>query len=239
MPPKPCPPRLRRFINHVNEQPLNPPHVLRQILHAIQDRKQNKGPDTLPVESLSIVTVNLTNYSIEVRNDLANALKEIDPPTRIDLIRECSVCSLLFWAGRDDKKACDKHAGYLRKKRQRQTKKEQTDKQKLERKDAQRKKPLKALSHTAVAVLNSIVIHGNRLYHDIDDAAALELKQNPAVQRVANRRIVRQVLTMLVDREYLTHSLGKNANYDIYEPAQQLAKDWTELRRAQEPPNTL
>ncbi len=119
MPPKLCPPRLRRLIAEANEKPIDTTHPLRLILRALKDKSQNKGPDTLPLPSMSLVTINLTDYSVTVRNELALALKEIYPPNRINLIRECRKCSLLFWAGRVDKVVCDKHTEQWRKSKQR------------------------------------------------------------------------------------------------------------------------
>src|SRR5690349_3308241 len=103
MPPTPCPARLRRLIAQANEKPIDPSHPLRLILRALRDKKQNKGPDTVPLQSTSRVTINLNDYSVTVHNELANALRDIDPPDKINLIRECQSCSHLFWAGRVDK----------------------------------------------------------------------------------------------------------------------------------------
>ena len=185
MPSKPCPRLLQRLIDRANES--SKPHALTLILRAIQDRRQNKGPETVVVESISQVTINLTDYSVTVRNELDLALREIDPADKIDLIRECRVCGHLFWAGRVDKEVCGKHAELWRKRNQRQKKEEEKAKATQLAIEAERRKVLKTLSRTAAAVLNAIILDGNRVFHRIDNEAAVELKENPSVRRVPSR----------------------------------------------------
>lgn len=228
MPPKRCPVRLQRLIDRANES--SKPHALTLILRAIQDRRQNKGPETVVVESMSQVTVNLTDYSVTVRNELDLALAEIDPPDKIDLIRECRVCGHLFWAGRVDKVVCNKHAEQWRKSKQRSKKKADEAKAEKEATERKIKKELEGMSNTAVAVLNAIVFAGERVFYKIDFKAWEELDENPSVRRVPNRRIVRRTLTMLVDRGYLTHEEQGDPLDDYYLPRKKLLDYWDEVR---------
>lgn len=218
MPPTRCPKRLQRLIDAE-------PHVFRLILRALQDRRQNKDLDTLVVDSVSQVRINLDNFKVTVRTELELALNEIDPPAAIHLIRECPECRCVFWAGRDDKKACGKHLGTIRKRKQRQkTKVEQAKTEEQVR--AQRKEEVvRGLSRTAVALLNSIVIHGNRIFWEIDNQAWTELKQIPGF-RVPQRYVIRRTLTMLVDRGYLRHDERAESHEDRYEPRQKLIDLW-------------
>jgi hypothetical protein len=225
MPPKPCPNRLKRLI-------ADEPHTLKLILHALRDRRQNKGAETFPIQSMSQVTLDFTDYSVTVRSELALALKEIDLPADLDLIHECPICHDLFWAGRIDKEACDKHAEQWRKSRQRRKEKAIAAIQAAERADAQLRKELQSLSPTAVALLNAIVIGGEKVFYKIDEAAWRELKNHPAVRRVPPFRIVHRTLTMMVNRGYLRHNPHRDDFHkDYYFPEQHLVEAWTEIRR--------
>jgi len=133
----------------------------------------------------------------------------------------------VFWAGRDDKKACNKHLGTIRKRKQRQ--KAKTEQAKTEEQvRAQRKEAaIKRLSRTAVALLNAIVIHGHRVFWKIDNAAWKELRDDPSVLRVSNPHVVRQTLNMLVNRGYLRHSeRAGRPREGRYEPRQKLIDLW-------------
>jgi len=224
MPPKPCPTRLQRLID-------DDPQTLRQILGALKDRRQNKGPATYAFQSMSRVTIDLTDYSVRVRNELELALKESDLPTDLDLIHECPVCHVLFWAGRVDKEACPNHAERWRKNKQRQRKKLDAEKQEAQRKEAQLARELNQLSRTAVALLNAIVFGGSHIFYEIDYDAWVELKDDPAVRRVTNTEIVRLTLNMMVRRGYLRHVHQGDHDQDHYFPEQHLVKAWTELHR--------
>src|SRR6185295_128484 len=126
MPPTACPERLRKLINRVNkessDQARDEARVLRQILQAIQNWRQNKGStDTFQVNLPSTITIDFRDFSSHIRNEFASALADIDPPEMIERIRECPVehCNTLFWAGRDDKVACDRHVDVWRKRKNR------------------------------------------------------------------------------------------------------------------------
>lgn len=229
MPPTPCPARLKRLIARANES--DKPHALRLILRALRDKQQNKGPDTFAVESPSRVTIDLTNYSTTVRTELADALAEIDPPDKIHLIRECRICALVFWAGRDDKQACDKHAEQWRKSEQRRRKREEQAQEEKEAAERKIRKELRGMSRTTVALLNAIVFANQRVFYKIDYEAWVELDENPSVLRAPNRRIVRRTLTMLVDRGYLRHEPQDDPLEDYYLPQRKLLNHWAEIHR--------
>lgn len=235
MPPKLCPTRLRRLIAEANGKPIDTSHPLRLILRALKDKSQNKGPDTLPLQSMSLVTINLTDYSVTVRNELAIAIKEIDPPDRINLIRECQKCPLLFWAGRVDKVACDKHAEQWRKSKQRTKQKAEQAQAEKEASERRIRKELKGMRRTAVALLNAIVIGKERVFWKIDNEAYIYLKQSPLVRRVSNERIVRQTLKMLVDRGYLSHEPHGNPREDRYFASKKLLDHRADIPSADTP----
>jgi hypothetical protein len=157
---------------------------------------------------------------------------EIDPPSKMDLIRECPECNRVFWAGRDDKRVCDKDAERSRKREQRRKGKVEAAKQAAERKDAQLKLALQRLSPTAVALLNAIVIKGIRTFYKIDFEIWHELKEDSGVRRVPNLRIVRRTLNMLVNRGYLNHNPHRDdQDLDYYFPEPHVTKAWTEITR--------
>src|SRR5688572_13601495 len=114
MPPTPCPERLRKLIERLNRESGDEARVLRLILSEVEKRRQGKGQETYVVNLQSKITISLTDYSFHIRNDLADALADIDPPELIERIRYCPVCNCLFWAGKANKKACDKHGDRVR-----------------------------------------------------------------------------------------------------------------------------
>jgi ribosomal protein S27AE len=203
------------------------PQVFRLILRAFQDRRQNKGLDTLVVDSPSQVRINLDNFKVTVRSELKVALDEIDPPSAIHLIRECPECGCVFWAGRNDKTACDKHRGTIRKRKQRQDKQAEREKTKEQLYAEQKEQAIKTFSRTAIAVLDAIVIGGNRVFNKIDYAVWFALKDDGSGRRVPNPHIVRGTLNMLVRRGYLTHNeRAGRPREDEYEPRQKLIDLW-------------
>lgn len=124
-----------------------------------------------------------------------------------------------------------------RKRKQRLKEKDEQEKAEqraLERKEAQLKEALKRMSATAVAILNVIVIDKQHIFHQIDNWAASQLKENPSILKVPSRRIVRRTLTMLVDRGYLTHDSQDDPLNDRYDAKQKLLDDWIEIRRERE-----
>lgn len=231
MPPKPCPPRLKRLIKRVNAGSADEAHALRQILRAFHARRQNKGADTIAIQSLSEITINLTEYKVTVVSELAKALDEIDSWRVVDSIRECvhPTCSQIFWAGRADKEACDKHAQQWRKTRQRRKERENQAEAHARREEAQLKRTITRLSPTAHAVISAIMANQKRVFLNIDDSAASYLYGT--VLHVPSRYIVRQTLTMLVRRGYLDYFEDVNHNEDRYSPRQKLIDLWSSMQR--------
>jgi hypothetical protein len=134
----------------------------------------------------------------------------------MDFIRECPVCNNLFWAGRVDKVACNKHSEQWRKSKQRVKQKQNQEQAEKEASERKIKKELAGMSRTAVAILNAIVVNNQYVFHAIDNEAYIYLKQSPLVRRVPNERIVRQTLKMLVQRGYLEHEERGNPKKDRY-----------------------
>jgi hypothetical protein len=236
MPPKSCPLHLQRLITRENALPASDPHPLRQVLKAFQDRRRNKGSDTFAVQSLSEVTINLTDYTVTVRSELALALAEIDSPEMVDLIRECPTCKRLFWAGRADRMACDAHVGQWRQSEYRRNKKRTQAENQRERSEAQRRTMISKLSHTEVAVINAIMAHGMRVHWEIDDRACYELRWlrergKIRMERIPNNYIVRLILARLVRDEYLTHQPDVDPTEDRYEPEDELLGLWKDISR--------
>ncbi len=231
MPPKQCPLRLQRLIKRENALPASDPHPLRQILKAFQAKRQNKGPETFAVKFPSEVTINLTDCTVAVRNDLALALAEIDLPAMVDLIRECPIpiCRRLFWAGRADKVACDAHVGQWRKQEDRRKKKQTQAETDREREEARLRKTISRLSRTAVAVITVIMADRRRVFESIDNWACYYLRGS--VRKVPSRFIVRQTLTMLVKEGYLTYQADVDPDEDQYEPREKLINLWTEMHK--------
>src|SRR5580765_9059077 len=104
MPTTPCPALLGKLIKRENALAASDPHPLRLIARALQNRKQEKVTDTFAVPYASDVTMDFVRCKVSVRNDLADALAELDSPRLFDLIRECADphCERVFWAGRAD-----------------------------------------------------------------------------------------------------------------------------------------
>jgi hypothetical protein len=221
MPPKRCPRYLKRLI-------ADDPDSLRQILRAFQDRRQNKGAETLAMPSMSRVTINLTDLTVTVRTELELALAEISPLSIIDLIHECPVCKTLFWAGRADKVACNKHVERWRKRENRRNQKGKEAEVKTERAAAKLEKTIRGLSKTATALIIAIMARHCRLFHKIDQEASYEIDEI-SWERVPSSYIVRQTLTMLVKRGYLEHRPSGNPFEDRYEPEDKLFELWAAM----------
>jgi hypothetical protein len=238
MPPKRCPPYMRRLINRVNELPAGEPNPLKQLLRALNEKKQGKGADTVAVKSPSEVTVNLVTFRVNVRSEFELALQDVDVdlPDLVDLIRECPelTCGRLFWAGRSDKKACDEHVGLLRKRRNRRDKRERETEVKhaeaTNRRAEEAQKALSKMSPTAIAVIRAIMRPERpRLFWEIDWWVAYEHRESGEVIR--STHVVRQTINKLVKDGYLTYSESAEPEEDRYEPRQKLIDLWAEIRR--------
>lgn len=231
MPPRPCPLRLQRLINRENALPASEPHPLRQIRRAFQDKKKGKGWETFVVGFPSDVTINLTDCTVRVQNELALALADISSPDMIDMIRDCPVCGDLFWAGRAEKEACDRHKEQWRKQRQRRNEKRKQAEVDSERDAAQLEKTIRGLSKTATAVIIAIMAGHCRLFHNIDQEACYGIGQT-SWERIPSSYVVRQTLAMLVKRGYLEHYPAGNPLEDRYEPEDKLSELWAAVQRA-------
>lgn len=167
MPPTPCPERLRKLIARLNKES-NPEardeaRVLRLILSAIQNKRQNdKGPDTYVVNLPSTIKLNLTDYTSDIRNELADALADIDPPSLVERIRECVVCKCLLWAGRADKVACDKHVGLWRKRQNRRDLKQRKTVAATKGRKQKATETFDQMNRTAQAVIRVIMLRSAR-----------------------------------------------------------------------------
>jgi hypothetical protein len=211
---------------HLKRLIADDPAVVKSILRALKERRQNLGTDILAMRRMSRVTINLDDLTVEARSDLELALGETTPQTMIDLIRECVVCPTLFWAGRIDKVACDKHAARWRKRKQRR--KEKAARATVAgRQHAERKaEAIKGFSPTAVAILNAIAIGGERVFWKIDHAVFGDLEKNPSVKIVPQRHIVRRTINMLVRLGFLEHAERAEDYEDEYTPTPKLIDLW-------------
>jgi hypothetical protein len=232
MPPTRCPARLRRLIAQANEKSNVQSHPLRLILRALHAWRQNKGPETLPLELPSQVTINLTDYSVTVRNELDLALKEVYPPSKIDLIRVCRICNDLFWAGRADKVVCDKHVELWRKREnRRKEKKRETEAKQVQaskQKQEEAKKTLSEMSRTAISVIRAVMRSPYpRLFEYIDHLSSAELRNSDELVR--STKVVRQTMNKLVRDGYLEYSESAERRNDRYDPTQKLRDLWADL----------
>lgn len=242
MPPKSCPLHLQRLIDRENELPATDPHPLRQIRKAYQAKKQGKGPDTVAIDSRSLVTFGLIDCAVTVQNEIAVALAEIDSPRMVDLIRDCRVCGDLFWAGRGDKWACRKHVARWRKREYRQKQRGKREEIRAAEATATIQKTIRELSPTARAVITAIMsgYHQARVFEDIDWYACYELRQSRemkliAMERIPTTFIVRQTCDMLVRRGYLTYHESARAREDRYEPTDKLFTLWAAMTGRPDP----
>ena len=168
MPPAPCPERLRTLIERVNREGGDEAHVLKLILAEVEKRRQGKGQETYVAKLQSTITINLTDYTSHIRNELADALADIDPPDRIERIRYCPVCNCLFWAGTSRKKACDKHGDRVRKANNRRDIKRRQVSADVQRRREEATKTFDAMKKTAQAVIRAIMDRGADTFGAID-----------------------------------------------------------------------
>jgi len=240
MPPTPCPERVRKLINRVNRESGDEARVLRKILSAIRNKRQNnKGPETYVVNLPSTITVNLIDYSSShIRNDLADALADIDPPSLIERIRECPVphCNSLFWAGRDNKKACDKHVALWRQREYRKKKKKKQSAAEIERENAAATKTLSAMNRTRLSVIRAVMVSGARKFGAIDVASWWDFWNDGLLPR--SMLVVRRVTHKLHKEEYLDYAESVERRdkrgfsiEDRYSPTQKLTDLWTASQR--------
>ena len=229
---------MRKLIDRLNRESSDEAHVLRKILSAIQNKRQNnKGPETYVVNLDSKITISLTDYSFHIRNDLATALAEIDPPELIERIRECPVahCGHLFWAGRKDKKACDKHGDRVRKATNRRDTKERKRAAATKRRQREATKIFNEMNRTAQSVIRAIMVSGAETFGSIDVVSWHEFFNDGRVPR--STRVVRLTTHKLFKDGYLEfHESAERRNRfgfsadDRYYPTQKLIDLWNDSR---------
>lgn len=167
----PCPERLRRYIKRLNQESGVHAQHLRLILRAIQNNRQNnKNPEPYVVTLPSTVTIDLKDFSYRIRNDLTDVLRAIDPPELIERIRECPVCHDLYWAGREDKKTCDKHGERWRKRQNRQDIERREIAAAAEQRKQEARETLAAMTTTARSVIRAIMVKDAREFWEIHSA---------------------------------------------------------------------
>ena len=223
------------MIRRANSRSPEDNDVLRLIARAFRAKRQRKGSKRpIKIESRSEVTISLEDGHVTASNELALALDQIEPASKIHLIRECPVCSPIFWAGRSDAEACPEHSATWRKRKHRRKRTAQVAeraKQRAKRKEKQTEESLK-LSRTTAAILYAID-EQCRTWKSIDDHVYSSLRKKrrkyrespPGIYRTAT---VKRSLKMLVERGYLTYT-GAN---DYYAPTEKLKRYERELAEA-------
>lgn len=233
MPPTPCPERLRRLIDRLNKESGDEARVLRLILAAIQNKRQNnKGPDTYVVNLPSTITIDLTDYSFHIRNELADALADIDPPELIERIRECVVCKCLLWAGRADKVACDKHVDRWRKREHRRDIKQRKAVAATKRRKQKATETFDQMNRTAQSIIRAIM-SGARKFTSIDGYSWHDFYDDDLLPR--STLVVRRVTHKLYKDGFLTYheSADRRDRYgfspnDYYYPTPKLTELWND-----------
>lgn len=250
MPPSPCPERLRKLIARLNKE--SSPEVreelriLRLILEAIREKRQNnKGPDDYVVNLPSTITINLTDYSFRIRSELASALADIDPPERIERVRECVVwlpvrkggtatqCNRLFWAGRANILACDKHVDLWRRREHRRREKIRKTKAETKRLKEVATNTLDGMTTTAQSVIRAVMGAERRLFWEIDGECWYEFYNDDRVPR--SSEIIRNVTHRLHKDGYLEYHESADrrdrrgfSKSDRYYPTQKLIDLWND-----------
>jgi hypothetical protein len=227
---------LHKLINRLNKEGGDEAHVLREILAAIQKfRQNNKAPNTYRAKLPSAITVDLTDYTSHIRNELAEALADIDPPDLIDRIRECPVshCGDLFWAGRGDKKACDKHVAGWRKTQNRRDIKQRKTVAATKRRKQKATETFDQMNRTAQSVIRAIMASGARKFTTIDGYSWHDFNDDDLLPR--STWVVRNVTHSLYKDGYLTYHESAErrdrrgfSNDDRYYPTPKLTELWND-----------
>lgn len=181
--PTPCPSRLKELIALAN---LEPDSEARKHLQAIArafraNRQGEADAPSIQLEIRQIITVALGDGRVETsRGELELALDEIEPPDKIDLIRECPSpkCLEIFWAGRANKEACKKHAGAWSKsewRRRVEEKKAEKARIRASRAEIRKKTPFE-LSLTTATILDAVV-EQNHYFDSIDQFCYMKLSK--------------------------------------------------------------
>jgi hypothetical protein len=165
MPVTPCPARLQRYIKRLNQESGVEAQELKAFLQAVRNKQ-----DPYIVKRPSTITIDLTNFTVHIRHPLSDALSAIDPPELAERILECPVCHDLYWAGREDKPACDKHVNQWRQREYRKEKKKREGAAAAKRRRDKATETLLAMNTTAQSVIRAIMDKGARDFHEIDGA---------------------------------------------------------------------
>jgi hypothetical protein len=180
------------------------------------------------------------DYSFRIRNELASALEDIDPPDLIDRIRECPVsyCGELFWAGRTGragKKACNKHVDLWRKRENRKDIKQRKSAAASKRRKEEATKTLDQMNRTALSVISAIIVSGAHKFSTIDGESWHDFYHDDLLPR--STLVVRRVTHKLHKDGYLDfyESADRRDRYgfspnDRYYPTQKLIKLWNDSR---------
>jgi hypothetical protein len=230
----PCPERLRRHIKRLNQESGVEAQHLRLILQAIQNAQQNnKDPEPYVVKLPATVTVDLTDFRFHIRTSLTDALSAIDPPELIERIHECPVCRDLYWAGRKDKKACDKHVDRWRKRQNRRDIEQRETAAATEQRKQEARETLAAMTTTARSVIRAIMVSEARLFSDIDGACWHQFYNDERVPR--STEIVRNVTQRLYKDGFLDyHESAERRDRrgfsveDRYTPTRKLIDLWND-----------
>lgn len=227
---------MRKLIDRLNKQGGDEAHVFREILRTIQKRRQNKtDQETYAVKLQSTITINLIDYTSHIRNDLAEALEEIDPPELIERIHECPVahCGHLFWAGTSRKKACNKHGDRVRKANNRRDINQRKKAAAAKSKKEEATKTFDGMNRTQQSVIRAIMVSGAREFGEIDGTSWHEFFDDGRVPR--STLVVRRVTHKLHKDGFLTYheSADRRNRYgfspnDYYYPTQKLIDLWND-----------
>lgn len=229
-----CPERLRKHIKRLNQESGVAAQHLRLILQATQNARQNsKAPDPYVVKLQSTVTVDLADFSFHIRNDLTDALSAIDPPELIERIRECPVCHDLYWAGRKDKAACDKHVDRWRKRENRRAITKREIAAATEQRKQEARKTLAAMKTTARSVIRAIMVSDACSFGSIDVACWHQFYDDGRVPR--STCVVRNVTHRLYKDGYLNYAESAERRdrrgfsiEDRYTPTPKLIDLWSD-----------
>jgi hypothetical protein len=237
MPPAPFPERLRKLIDRLNKESSPEAHeemrVLKLILSEIEKQRQGKGQGTYAVKLKSTITIDLINYTSHIRNELADALEYIDPPDRIERIRECLVpdCGRLFWAGTSRKKACDKHVDRVRQANHRRDIKDRKTAAAAKRRKQEVKTTLDEMKRTAKCVIRAVMVARKRKFQRIDVETSQYLWDLHGF--IPSTRVIRNVTHKLHKDGYLDYFPSAESGFaieDQYYPTEKLIDLWNDPR---------
>lgn len=206
MRPAPCPSLLKELIKRANARPLEESEPLRLIARPFRaKRKAKRKRRTVKIESRNVITISLEDGRVSATDALTLALDQVDPASKIDLIRECQICSQIFWAGRSDSEACARHAERWRKREQRRKKGERDAKRassRAKRKERRADRPVR-ISRTSSAILAALA-NRCRFWKTIDDYCYSELRATRRHEGKYRTATVKRCLGMLLDLGFVT-----------------------------------